>query len=279
MIRKYYFSQWLTSFKKYSDVWARIQAALTAENEQFDFIPDTADIWVRDFMPFQRFDGDYVVYRYNPDYLQGKAAKYITDCGEAFRAVAGDEILTSNKCHHTDLVIDGGNMIKCVDRNGAQCVIMTSKVLYENPTFSRKEILIRLCEILDAEVILIPWDTEEPYGHSDGMIRSIGNGKLLMNCYQDMDAKLWKAIVMALGSRFEIVELSYGTMCREKSWCHLNYLELRDAILVPTANIASDKVAISQIGAATGKRCIPISMSKIIAEGGAMHCISWSMDK
>ena len=65
-----------------------------------------------------------------------------------------------------------------------------------------------------------------------------------MNCYADMDPNLGIAIKKALGNRFEIQELKYGDMFREKSWCHLNFLELHTVMLVPTASIASDKVAL-----------------------------------
>ena len=274
----HYFSPWLTSLKKYQSIWVQIESALAAENEIYDFVPNSADIWVRDFMPFQRHDGEFVVYRYNPDYLQGKNSRYITNCRDAFLEIGGSDALSSAICNHTNLIIDGGNMIPCTDKDGVDCVIMTTKVLYENPGLSHHEILLELDDIFNAEVILIPWDTEEETGHADGMIRSLGSGKLLMNCYADIDPNLGNAIKKALGNRFEIQELNYGDMCREKSWCHLNYLELRNAVLVPTASIASDKVALKLLENIIGKKCIPISMAKIISEGGAMHCISWSMN-
>ena len=274
----HYFSPWLKSLKKYQPVWAQIESALTAENEIYDFVPNAADIWVRDFMPFQRHDGEFVVYRYYPDYLQGKDSRYITNCRDAFLAIGGSDALSSAICNHTNLIIDGGNMICCTDKDGADCVIMTTKVLYENPGLSHHEILLELDNIFNAEVILIPWDTAEKTGHADGMVRSLGNGRLLMNCFEDMDPNLGNAIKKALGNRFEILELTYGDKFRENSWCHLNYLELRNALLVPTASIASDKVALKQLENIIGKKCIPISMSRIISEGGAMHCISWSMN-
>ena len=274
----HYFSPWLKSLKKYQSAWVQIEAALTAENEIYDFVPNAADIWIRDFMPFQRHDGEFVVYRYNPDYLQGKGSRYITNCRDAFLAIGGSDALSSSICNHTNLIIDGGNMIRCTDKDGVDCVIMTTKVLYENPGLSHHEILLELDDIFNAEVILIPWDTEEKTGHADGMVRGLGNGRLLMNCYTDMDPNLGNAIKKALGNRFDIQELKYGDMHREHSWCHLNFLELRNAILVPTASIASDKVALKLLENITGKKCIPISMAKIISEGGAMHCISWSMN-
>lgn len=274
----HYFSSWLKSLKRYQPIWAQIESGLIAENEIYDFVPTAADIWVRDFMPFQRHDGEFVVYRYNPDYLQGKNPRYVTNCRDAFLAIGGSDALSSSICNHTNLIIDGGNMMRCTDKDGVDCVIMTTKVLYENPGISHHEILLVLDDIFNAEVILIPWDTEEKTGHADGMVRSLGKGRLLMNCYADMDPNLGMAIKKALGNRFEILELKYGDKYRENSWCHLNFLELRNAILVPTASIATDRIAVEQLENIIGKKCIPISMAKIISDGGAMHCISWSMN-
>lgn len=278
MRRITYFAPFLKTLTKYQSVWSQLETILEDEKELYDFVPNAKDIWVRDFMPFQRHDGKFLIYRFNPDYLQGKYEKYITNCRDAFLEVGGNGVLSSNICNHTNLILDGGNMIKCKDKAGIDCVIMTTKVLYENPGLSHHEVLFELEECLNAEVILIPWDKEEPYGHADGMVRSLGEGKLLLNCYSDFDINLGKAIRTALGDRFEIMELSYADKFREKSWCHLNYLELRNVILVPVGNMASDKLALVQIEKLKGKKCIPVQMSRIIAEGGALHCISWAMD-
>ena len=273
----HYFSQCFRDMKKYNAVWGQIENALNQQNATYDFIPNANDIWARDFMPFQRHDGEFVIYRYNPDYLK-KRPKYITNCRDAFLDIGGKDALSSSICHHTNLVIDGGNIIQCSDNDGTPCIIMTTKVLYENKGWSHHEILMELDEIFNAEVILIPWDIAEKYGHADGMIRSIGKGQLLMNCYTDMDSELGEVLKKALANRFELHELHYGDKFQENSWCHLNYLELYGAVLVPVANLASDSLALKQIEEILGKKCIPISMASVIAEGGAMHCISWSMD-
>ena len=282
MRRIIFFAPAIKSKTVYKSIWHEIEIVLntskiTGNEIAYGFVPNAKDIWVRDFMPFQRHDGDFLIYRYEPDYLKGNE-KDITNCQEAFIEAGGRDIILSKICHHTNLVLDGGNMIKCVDKDGVNCVIMTTKVLYENPTLSHHEILKELEKCLGAEVILIPWDLEEPYGHSDGMVRSIGNGKLLLNFYSDFDPKLGNSIKKALGNRFEISELSYGLRYRENSWCHLNYLEIGNIILLPVSGMASDSLATYQIRKFTGKRCIEVWMPPIIAQGGAMHCISWTID-
>lgn len=278
MRRITFFAPSLKTLAKYQPVWNQIESILEDKRELYDFVPNAKDIWLRDFMPFQRHDGEFLIYRFNPDYLQEKNERYITNCRDAFLAAGGSDVLSSNICNHTNLILDGGNMIKCTDKHGIDCVIMTTKVLYENPGLTHHDIILELEDSLNAEVILIPWDTAETYGHADGMVRSLGKGKLLLNCYSDFDINLGKAIRKAVGNRFEIMELRYGDKFRDNSWCHLNYLELRTIILVPICNIASDKLAVEQIEKLTGKKCIPVLMSNIIAEGGALHCISWTMD-
>ncbi len=82
----HYFSPWLKKPQKYQAGMGADESALTAENEIYDFVPNAADIWVRDFMPFHA-RGEFVVYRYNPTNLQGKDSRYITNCSDAFLAI------------------------------------------------------------------------------------------------------------------------------------------------------------------------------------------------
>lgn len=273
-MEKYYFAPWLSNQKTYAKIWAQIQEAFAKEGIDPDFIEIANDIWVRDFMPVRRHDGKFVIYNYNPDYLQGNNKCYITNGKEAFQSIATKDI----EIVETGLVIDGGNVITARDKYGKNCIIMTDKVLDENPLLSPKDIISELERAFDAEVILIPWDTEDFCGHSDGMVRCIGDGKLLINCFTELGApRISYSLHQSLSSRFEIIELSYGKFCREKSWCHLNYLELPEVILMPIANIASDRWAGQQISELLGKPVAPISMSTLIRKGGAMHCISWEM--
>ena len=273
-MEKIYFAPWLATQKTYAKIWNQIQDALAKVGQQPHFIETANDLWVRDFMPVRRHDGKYVIYNYNPDYLQGKNSCYVTNCKEAFDSITPEGLATVE----TDLVIDGGNVILASDKFGQECVIMTDKVLDENPALVPIEILSKLERAFDASVILIPWDTDDFCGHSDGMVRSIGEGKLLINCYTDLGAKrISYHLHKILSDRFDVIELSYGKYHREKSWCHLNYLELPDAILMPIANITSDREAGRIISGLLGKPVIPIAMSTLIRKGGAMHCISWEM--
>lgn len=247
------------------------------------------DIWIRDFMPIVRHDGKFIKYRYAPDYLlkSAKQRKYITNFDdikvqEVYPATAEpvpfNEYfgVTDNDFIDTDLVIDGGNVVQCVDKNGKNSVLMTIKVLYENSTKSQAAVISELEQIFAAEVILLPWDPDEEYGHTDGMVMPICPGQLLLNNYKECDIKFYHQIELALQNRFRLVSLEYGKVNEPLSWSHLNCLELENVILVPGAEIVSDEIALQLIREYLHKETSELKMRPIIQEGGALHCITWN---
>ena len=61
--------------------------------------------------------------------------------------------------------------------------------------------------------VLLPWDMEEPYGHADGMVASLGEDRILLNNYRQIEkekGKPWtKRLVKILEYHFDVVELRY----------------------------------------------------------------------
>jgi agmatine/peptidylarginine deiminase len=270
------FSDYLQRNRK--DVMKRITDALDEYSVDYEIIKGCKDIWVRDFMPIQRHDGKLVKYCYRPDYLvKDGLEKYITNVAEVEVGALKSDV----EYVETSLVIDGGNAILCQDKNGKNCVLMTQKVLFENSPKSHLEVLKELTRVFDADIILLPWDRCEPYGHADGMVRYLKPGCLLLNNYEENDEELFYQLKLALSARFELISLKYGSARHPDSWCHINFLELDNLILVPAANIPSDAVAKKQLEELTGKVCIPIEMKEIVNnggknDGGALNCISWN---
>lgn len=267
-------------------VMNQIKTILKSKSLQYIIVNGCHDLWLRDFMPFQRQDGKFVRFRYSPDYLNNKP-QYITNLDSlSFTLYNKDTISKYNSIEHligdyitTDLIIDGGNIIKCVDNSGNNCVIMTQKVLFENPIMSHISSLKELENVFNAEIILIPWDKTEKFGHADGMVRALNDGGLLLNCYSEMDKELHFQLMSALSNRFNIYELKYGSALHPDSWCHINYLELENDILIPSLHITSDCIAKEETHNFTGKDCHLIYMPEIILSqtngGGAMNCTSW----
>lgn len=261
--QKVFFSQHLTAYS----CWTNIKQALEENGIAYGLLPNTKDIWARDYMPAYS-NGHYVSYVYNPDYLQNdKDKKYITDNVEKLFDLSNDSVTK------TKLVIDGGNVIMCGDK-----IIMTDKIFAENSDFSKEEVVAEIEKVFSAKLVVIPWDKEEKFGHADGMVRYVSDNHVLINNYKDIDPELRLKILDALSPYFsQISELEYGSAQRVNSWAHINYLQVNNLIFVPQLEISSDKLALEQISSIfPDSTIIPVEVKGIVKKGGALNCVSWN---
>jgi agmatine/peptidylarginine deiminase len=256
-----YFSEYITAYK----CWGNIKEALESNGVLYGLLPNTKDIWVRDFMPVF-CGGRFVAYNYYPDYLQDDK-EYITDNIHQTFDFSKDRLID------VDLVIDGGNVIVCGDK-----VVMTDKAFSENPGHTREQIIEILEKAFSARLVIIPWDKEEKYGHADGMVRYISEDHVLINHYKDFDPELRQRLLDALKPHFSrISELKFGSAQRANSWAYLNYLQVDNLILVPQLEIPSDPLAVEQISLIfPDSKIIPVEVKGIVRKGGALNCISWN---
>ena len=222
-------------------------------------------IWARDYMPVQVSEKKFVWFKYTPDYLRDNP-EYKPDTS----AILSELGITAIE---TDLVVDGGNVVSCGDR-----VIMTDKIFRENPQVSQAVLVDSLSQLLEVEIVLIPEDVYEEYGHADGMVRYMGEGNVLLNNYCDFDKSLRKKLLTALKPHFNITELHYGSFT-DKSWAYLNFLHVGRHIFVPMIGEKLDEVAFNQIAEAYPKcECHPVPNYKsIVNEGGALNCCTWNI--
>lgn len=261
--QKVFFSQHLTAYS----CWTNIKQALEENGITYGLLPNTKDIWARDYMPAYS-NGHYVSYVYNPDYLQNdKDKKYITDNVEEVFDLSNDSVTK------TKLVIDGGNVIMCGDK-----IIMTDKIFAENSDFSKEEVVAEIEKVFSAKLVVIPWDKEEKFGHADGMVRYVSDNHVLINNYKDIDPELRLKILDTLSPYFsQISELEYGSAQRVNSWAHINYLQVNNLIFVPQLEIPSDKLALEQISSIfPDSTIIPVEVKGIVKKGGALNCVSWN---
>ena len=256
-----FFSRHLKRYK----CWKSIKTALIENNIPFALLLETADIWVRDFMPIQIDRETFVSYIYNPDYLQDRQEYITSDVSKCY---------DFTKLTDIELVIDGGNFIKCDNK-----VIMTDKVFLENSEKSAKEIRETIERCFESELVVIPWDKAEKYGHADGMVRYVGTGHVVINNYADFDKLLRDEIIDALTPHFtRISELQYGKNNRSKSWAHINFLHTGSYIFVPQMGIPSDTLAIEQLKEIFSDcTIVPVEANGIVNKGGALNCVSWNI--
>lgn len=265
---KVFISKGLASSCKYSRVAYGLLTAFDNCDVCWEYIPHTESdlhIWARDFMPVQVRKDKFICFCYNPDYLKD-FPEYIPHM---------DEVLGSLdiSVEFSKIIIDGGNVISCGDK-----VLMTDKIFTENPTYSKSILMDELSRLLEAEIVLIPWDKYEEYGHSDGMVRYMGQNRILINNYCDFDRHFRKRLVDILKHHFDIEELHYGKYTRN-SWAYINFLHLGEHIFIPALNEENDYKALSQIQAAFPLcKChaIPYS-SELVRDGGVLNCATWSI--
>lgn len=256
-----YFSEYITAYK----CWNNIREALETHNVPYGLLKNTKDIWARDYMPAYS-SGQYVSYKYNPDYLQ-KCKEYVTDNINDVFDFSKDSLVK------LDLVIDGGNIIVCGDK-----IIMTEKIFVENPGYTKEYVTELIEKAFSAKLVIIPWDKEEEYGHADGMVRYVSEDHVLINNYKDIDPVLRQKMLDALNPYFShISELEYGTSKRVDSWAYINYLQVDNLIFVPQLEIPSDKLAIEQISNIFSDfTIIPVEVKGIVKKGGALNCVTWN---
>ena len=218
-------------------------------------------------MPLQLDADRYLCYTYRPDYLLKKScdSKYITDSIEV-RKYTGINVKKSS------LVIDGGNVVKIGDK-----AIMTEKVFYENSGVSSKWLKRKIQNHLECEVVFIPWDKYEIYGHSDGIVKPLSDTTVLMTNYQDYDKEYSKEVVKRLSKKFEIEMLSYNVEKKDsRSWAYINFLTVGNLIVLPFFNIEEDEQALSQIKLYY-PNCIveQINIASLVKDGGGLNCVTW----
>ena len=274
MKQNIYISEWLE--KDYKVVYNQLSKTLADLLITPKILPYSNEVWCRDYMPVHIGEGKYVGFHFQPDYLWEKPSyhKKIT------RQELAVENLPINFSDKVDLFLDGGNYVRCGDK-----VVLTDKVFSENPNWRPVALLNRLEEAFQAKVILLPWDMEEPFGHSDGMVTYLGDNRVLLNNFRQLEKgkekPFTKRLIKILEYHFDIVELKYDCTSSSDSWCYLNYLETDDAIILPTLSekhdCENDRVACSVFQHIFSNKSIKqVYARPLIKYGGALHCATWN---
>lgn len=259
-----YFSEWLE--RDYPEIYRDVAGILDRHRITWGIIPGTKDVWCRDYMPVQLDSGRFLCYRYAPDYLaRPHLRRYVTDPLDVCRRMGLD-------IKETSLVIDGGNVVKAGDK-----VIMTEKVLSENPGFTIDALKREIEGLMECEAVFIPWDKEEKYGHSDGIVKPVSDRTVLLTNYRDYDAAYTEKVKDILSRHFEVLELAWrGAKHDPRNWAYINFLTVSNLIVLPALGIDEDGQAVEQIRqyypACTVEQ---VNISRLLKDGGGLNCVSW----
>jgi agmatine/peptidylarginine deiminase len=264
-----FLSEWLPS--ECPVLYQNLERVFKEHAVDYRILDNTNDIWCRDYMPIQIEANRFVSYNYNPNYLQDKhKRRYITDA----KKVRNIDFLQQAEMVEMDLVLDGGNVVKCGDT-----VVMTDKVFVENKDKTPAEVERILREAFQCEIVFLPWDKKEKCGHSDGIVHYIGNGKILLTNYGDLSPYFYRRFRKALENHFEVIPLKYNAKrFHARSWAYINYMQVGNLVIVPQLGYPEDEQALAQISKVL-PYCdvVGVPALEAVRKGGALNCISWNI--
>lgn len=277
-----YISSKLNEWKNYKDFYCQLTSIFEELEIRYARIYDTKDIWVRDFMPIQLEQDNFLKYKYEPDYLVKieENQPYITDCTTASKRIG-------IKYRETNIIIDGGNVVLCGDK-----IVMTNKVFTENnKEIDDKDFLHEIEQVFGHQIIIIPWHrtgkltdkNADVYGHSDGFIKYCGDSHILMSHHRDTnedEAIQIRQILEENGYKVTEMLLSVENPQTDWNWAYINFLQVGNNIIMPKFDIAEDIQAKRYVQTAFPYcRVRQIDCRLLAKEGGALHCISWNIKR
>lgn len=259
--------------ESYPKEFNAIELALSNKGVHLHQIQQTKDIWARDYMPIQVTKEAFVQFKYNPSYLRNSEALK-TDPSKI-------GVLKSINLKESNINLDGGNVVCSSDK-----VILTERVIKENPSFSPTQLQAQLEKTFDAEVYFVPDIKEDLTGHIDGQIRFLNENTIIVN-QLDMEYVYWQKgfhkMIQASGLNY--VEMPWYTDKRDKEkisaiGSYLNYLHLESIILFPifNENKALDLKCIEIIqNHFPSINVVPLNINAIGKKGGLLNCITWTI--
>ncbi|NOZ34073.1 MAG: agmatine deiminase family protein [Chlorobi bacterium] len=241
-------------------------------------IPNTNDIWARDYMPVQVSKDKFIEFRYDPDYLQGNSEDIETRELKTYTDIVCDSL--GLKTIKTDIILDGGNVVK-----SENAIILTDKIVWENKRhYTKKKMIKELHNLFEVDkVVLIPWDEKCEYGHADGMLRFINPDTVLISSFYETVDDDFKKLILECLDKAELDRkwLRVSEKETEDNIAYINFLQTKDFIIIPSLNKKEDNEAIKVIS-----KCFPdyaslnkiekVDMRDIVRFKGALNCISWT---
>lgn len=245
--------------KKFQDITSH-----TAIHE----IPNTKDMWIRDFMPIKNTANDWVLFRYFPKYLRNPN----------YHSLITDNIQICNELGiaytYCDMILDGGSVVY---KDGLYFV--SERILTDNPSIHKTQITPILEDIFKTDkIIFLPEAPKDFTGHLDGVLSILDNKTILLNDYNDEYGNRVRNILKAY--QFNIETIPYhpysNKTYQSAKGIYINYVKTESHILVPIFNQKEDELALNKLHDLFPQmRIIPILCNDLAKEGGLLHCVSW----
>jgi agmatine deiminase len=258
---------------KHPKFFKKLEEILKQYTICYELLPGTRDIWVVDYMPIQISNHKFVQFTYNPDYLQSqKWLKTISDVDSICGALSLQRI-------KSDIVLDGGNVVKASDK-----VIMCDKVFFENPQYTRRQLSSKLRELFEVEnLYFVPQQPRDFTGHADGMLRFLDGDTVIINDHSKEHKDFQRAFYIALdNARLDYIEIPYNpynnNTYSQANGDYINFLQMENFILIPTFGINEDELVVRKFEQLfRGQSIVTIDSNAIADHGGVLNCITWNI--
>lgn len=232
------------------------------------------DIWIRDFAPV--LPSKQIKFKFSPSYHRKQTSRQIDNSFENwFRENGLDYQSKSN------IILDGGNV---VDNAGGTRVIITDRILQDNPTLTKSIAKEQLKELLGVnEVAIIREPPDDTTGHADGLVTWPMDNKIIL---LKSNGSIHREIVRELKESFpgvEIIEIADhipNTRWRDYSSaqnCFVNCLVTDQYIYMPTFNDIYDTEMLQLFQLHTNKTVVPIRTEMVAMMGGSVRCLTWQI--
>ena len=255
---------------RYPETCQKLIKILEKHNTNYSFLKGTNDIWCRDYMPVRIESGKLIQFKYEPSYLKGKSEweESRSDVREVCR-------LNGISAQFSDINLDGGNVLICGGR-----AILSDRIFPENPNIDKNELVARLSDLLECEIIIIPTIHGDLTGHADGMVRFVDRDTLLGNNLE-AEYKYWREGIRKVLTKYK---LSYIDVPFFEDKAHpdsaigvyVNYIEVNNLLVVPIFEKEQDTVVLAILHKAfPNKQIETLNYNDIALEGGLLNCTTW----
>lgn len=254
---------------------SQLTEVLERQNIDYGFLKNTKSIWCRDYMPVQLERNRFVLFQYQPSYLDGKrlltkALKICEDIGITPRV--------------SDIILDGGNITSWKDKS-----ILTDRIFDENPHFSsRIKLINQLEKDLNSEIIIIPQIKSSQRGHVDSLLRFYDESTLIGND-RDEEYTYWSRDISNVlqDYQFNYIDIPSFHWKDENYWyndigSYINFLEVDNLIVVPQfeAKNNQDQSVIEELQFRYPNRAIEgVNLNKVALDGGVLNSATWTVLK
>lgn len=255
---------------RYPETCHNLLEILEKHNTNYSFLKGTKDIWCRDYMPVRIESGKLIQFRYEPSYLKGKPEweESRSDVREVCR-------LSGINAQFSDINLDGGNVLICGGR-----AILSDRIFPENPNIDKNELLARLSDLLECEIIIIPTIHGDLTGHADGMVRFVDRDTLLGNNL-DAEYKYWREGMQKVLTKYKLSYIDVPFFEDKEHpdsaiGVYVNFIEVNNLLVVPIFGNEQDKGVLAILHRAfPDKQIETLNYNDIALEGGLLNCTTW----